>query len=137
MNAARDIEQQAAHWLVAREQPGWSADRESVLQAWLNESVAHKAAFWRLEAGWNAADRLAAMRGGDRPPAARWWLPAAARAAPVWAIAAAMVLVCMAALPLWQFALVIPAKAGTHGHGSLTSRAPSADHSHGSRLTPG
>jgi len=71
-----------------------------MLQAWLNESVGHKAAFWRLEAGWNAADRLAAIRGGDRSPAPRSWLPA-----PIWAIAASLVLVCMAAVSLWQFGL--------------------------------
>lgn len=97
MSAAREIEQQAAHWLVAREQPGWSAERAQALQTWLDDSIAHKAAFWRLEAGWRAADRLAATRGA--PAAAqRSWMPA-----PAWAIAAALVLVCMAALALWQF----------------------------------
>ncbi|AXJ96125.1 MULTISPECIES: FecR family protein [unclassified Sphingomonas] len=97
MSAARDIEQQAAHWLVVREQPGWSADREVVLRAWLNESVAHKAAFWRLEAGWTAADRLAAMRGSEQRPAPLQWV-----SAPVWAIAASILLVCMAVLSLWH-----------------------------------
>lgn len=98
MSAARDVEQQAAHWLVAREQPGWSDDREIAFRAWLNESVAHKAAFWRLEAGWTAADRLAAMRGGEPRATARRWV-----SAPVWGIAAAIVLVCISALSLWHF----------------------------------
>jgi transmembrane sensor len=62
MTAARQIEHRAATWLVRREQPDWSAEDEAALQAWLNESLAHKAALWRLERGWEAADRLAALR---------------------------------------------------------------------------
>lgn len=102
MSAARDIEQQAAHWLVAREQPDWSADRDRALTAWLSESVAHKAAFWRLEAGWRAADRLAATRGGpvDAPRIGALRVIALR---PVWAIAASLALVCIAALGLWQW----------------------------------
>lgn len=117
MSTAGNIERQAAHWLVAREQPGWSADREGVLQVWLNESVAHRAAFWRLEAGWNAADRLAATRGGERRAVPRFRLPA-----PVWAIAASLVLAGMAVLSLWQFGpdnagpSVIRVATGVGGH---------------------
>ncbi|RZF65124.1 hypothetical protein EWE75_07050 [Sphingomonas populi] len=98
MSPARDIEQQAAHWLVAREQPGWSAEDARALEGWLDDSVAHKAAFWRLEAGWGAADRLAATRGGvPIAPAPHW------TKAPIWALAASLVMVCMAVLALWHF----------------------------------
>lgn len=98
MSAVRDIEQQAAHWLVVREQPEWSADDARALSAWLDESIAHKAAFWRLEAGWRAADRLAATRVGSPAAPARRWMPTR-----VWAIAASVALVCMAVLAMWQF----------------------------------
>ncbi len=98
MSVVRDIEQQAAHWLVAREQPEWSADDAHALSAWLDESIAHKAAFWRLEAGWRAADRLAATRVGRLVAPARQWMPKQ-----VWAITASVAIVCMAALAIWQF----------------------------------
>ncbi|MCP3734309.1 FecR domain-containing protein [Sphingomonas sp. RP10(2022)] len=98
MSAARDLEQQAAHWLVARDQPDWSADDARALAAWLSDSVAHKAAFWRLEAGWHAADRLAATRGPSTFRTPRRWAPS-----PIWGIAAALVIACMAALALSQF----------------------------------
>lgn len=62
MSAARDVEQRAAQWLVQREQPDWSIEDADALDRWLAESTAHKAALWRLEAGWNAAERLAATR---------------------------------------------------------------------------
>ena len=56
--SAREIEQQAALWLVRREEPEWTAADEAMLAAWLEESMAHKAAFWRLEFGWREADRI-------------------------------------------------------------------------------
>lgn len=67
MSAARQIEQSAAKWLVRREQPDWSPEDQVALEAWLNESLAHKAALWRLERGWEAADRLAALRSDASP----------------------------------------------------------------------
>lgn len=97
MSRAREIEQRAAQWLVAREQPDWSADRERDLLHWLDEDVGHKAAFWRLETGWRSADRLAATR------AVAPVMPS--RMAPirrVWAIAASLLILCIASLALWQ-----------------------------------
>lgn len=61
MSAANDIEQRAAEWLMRREEPQWSAVDEAGLNAWLQESVAHKAAFWRLDHGWRQADRIGAL----------------------------------------------------------------------------
>ncbi|KQS02236.1 hypothetical protein ASG11_15825 [Sphingomonas sp. Leaf357] len=98
MSRARDIEQRAAQWLVAREQPDWAADRERDLRHWLDQDVAHKAAFWRLEAGWRAADRLAATR-ASVPVAAR-------RSVPIhraWAIAASLLMLCLASVAMWRF----------------------------------
>jgi transmembrane sensor len=79
MSAARDIEAFAATWLMRREEPDWSAADENELQAWLDQSYAHKAAYWRLESGWRAADRIAAVGSAPvaavsrRRPAARKW----------------------------------------------------------------
>jgi transmembrane sensor len=82
MSNARHIEEQAALWLLRSGQPDWSADQQAELHRWLDQSYSHKAAFWRLEHGWQRADRLAAL-GGHRGGSARsvrpfgnWW-PAA------------------------------------------------------------
>ena len=84
MTAANGIEQKAAEWLMRREEPEWSCDDEDALQLWLEESLSHKAAYWRLAHGWRMADRIASL-GLDRPPPripsgtkASWWAFAAA-----------------------------------------------------------
>ncbi|MBA17327.1 MAG: iron dicitrate transport regulator FecR [Sphingomonas sp.] len=93
MSRAREIEQTAASWLVRREQPDWSAEQDAALQQWIAESMEHRAAFWRLEIGWEATERLAAMRSSERPEPRRYrWL------APVVAIAASLLIVCSFAL---------------------------------------
>lgn len=58
---AREIEERAARWLVRREDPDWSAEEQAALDLWLDESMAHKAAYWRLEHGWRHADRIGAL----------------------------------------------------------------------------
>ena len=58
---AQAVEAQAAQWLLRRDEPGWSADDQRALEAWLEESTSHKAAFWRLEHGWRAVGRLGAL----------------------------------------------------------------------------
>ncbi len=68
MSRARQIEQCAAEWLMRREEPGWSTDDQATLARWLDESMAHKAAFWRLEHGWRQADRIGAL--GPQPQTA-------------------------------------------------------------------
>lgn len=68
MSAAPEIDARAAEWLMRREQPAWSTTDENELQAWLAQSMAHKAAFWRLEEGWTACDRLAAVGQDRREP---------------------------------------------------------------------
>ena len=67
MSEARRLEALAAQWLVRREEPDWSQRQQDELNAWLDESMAHKAAFWRLEHGWREADRIAAVA----PPPSR------------------------------------------------------------------
>ena len=83
MSRAVQIEQQAARWVMLREQPDWSAGSEVAFDAWLGESMAHKAAYWRLEHGWRESDRIASL--GDAtmprfipPTLRRSWIAAAA-----------------------------------------------------------
>ena len=97
-NAAGTIADTAALWIVRREQDDWSAEEERALQAWLDESMAHKAAFWRLEHGWREADRVTALGGGNlgvpaRRASRRWMPRLSARARWLGAAAAAMLAV--------------------------------------------
>jgi transmembrane sensor len=64
MSDARNIEEQAAQWLLRSEQSDWSEEQHARLREWLDQSYSHKAAFWRLEHGWRKADRLGALGGG-------------------------------------------------------------------------
>jgi transmembrane sensor len=52
----------AARFLERRDLGAWSEADQAELNVWLNESAAHCAAFWRLEAVWQDADRLSALR---------------------------------------------------------------------------
>jgi transmembrane sensor len=60
MSTAREIEAAAAQWLIRRDEPDWSSRDEAELRTWLSQSDANKVAFWRLEHGWRAADRIVA-----------------------------------------------------------------------------
>lgn len=86
--SAQRIEDEAARWLMRRDEPDWSPADQAALDAWLQDATAHKAAFWRLEHGWNAAGRLAATARPDPVPAPRpiWRRPA------ILAIAASLLL---------------------------------------------
>lgn len=110
MTAAR-IEQAAALWLARREQPEWSSDDEARFAAWMDETMAHRAAYWRLEHGWREANRLVAVgvgaprKGLHDGAAGRWrramrrparWVPATATAA----IAASLAITIGAAIHL-------------------------------------
>lgn len=92
MRRATDIEQQGARWIMLREQPDWSLEDQLALDSWMNESMAHKAAYWRLEHGWREADRIASLGETGKPLPAlpflkrRSWIPAAAAAAVLAAI---------------------------------------------------
>ena len=65
--SAAEIEDIAAGWLVRREESGWSEEDEAEFTAWMNTSMAHKAAYWRLEHGWQEADRIPALGGLPSP----------------------------------------------------------------------
>jgi transmembrane sensor len=61
MTRHRVIEDQAFDWLVRRDGGDWSAVAQTEFDAWLAESPAHKAAFWRAEHGWRQADRIRSL----------------------------------------------------------------------------
>lgn len=67
MSRAAEIEDRAARWVIRREEAGWSPAEQAELDAWLEESMAHKAAFWRLEHSWREADRIGALGHGPGP----------------------------------------------------------------------
>lgn len=89
MTRANYIEAKAAEWLMRREQPQWSQADQAALDGWLDESMAHKAAFWRLEHTWQMADRIGALAARDSAPRPTWrslplkWWQAGALAASV------------------------------------------------------
>jgi transmembrane sensor len=94
MTRSQDIEAKAAEWLVRREQPSWSQADQAALDGWLEESMAHKAAFWRLEHAWQMADRIGALSVRDiavRPRRTglplKWWQAGALAASMVLAVA--------------------------------------------------
>jgi len=60
--AHAEIEKQASTWIEQRDRAGWTAQEQSQLDTWLNDSLAHRIAFWRLEAAWGRTERLAALR---------------------------------------------------------------------------
>jgi len=67
---ATEIQSRAADWLLERREGQWSDERQIELDAWLEESLAHRIAYWRLDAAWGRADLLGAMRrpAFQRPP---------------------------------------------------------------------
>ena len=64
-NEHRQIERDAALWLARRDAGGWAARQQAALDAWLDESVAHRVAFLRLEAAWQEAARLKTFAAGE------------------------------------------------------------------------
>lgn len=96
MSRAREAQDTAARWIVAREEPDWTETDQAGLDAWLAESDLNRVAFLRLEQSWREADRIsslgpALMPGtlqGTRAPyqGMKRWVPLAAAASLVAAI---------------------------------------------------
>jgi transmembrane sensor len=56
-------DERASEFLVRRYDVGhWSDADQAELDAWLGESLANRASYWRLKAAWIRADRLDALR---------------------------------------------------------------------------
>jgi transmembrane sensor len=64
MASSRQIELIASAWLARRDGSGWSAHDQLQLDAWLQESTAHRVAYLRLDAAWRQSDRLKALGAG-------------------------------------------------------------------------
>ncbi|GAD58273.1 MULTISPECIES: FecR family protein [Brevundimonas] len=69
MSRAAEIEKRATLYLMRRDEPDWSPDDQAALDGWLSESMAHRAAFLRLQHVWDRADRIAAL--GDQSTRAK------------------------------------------------------------------
>jgi transmembrane sensor len=59
---AKEIEAAAADWFQRRRFWNWSEEDQTKLDSWLEESLAHRVAFWRLETGFEGTERLTALR---------------------------------------------------------------------------
>jgi len=62
MSSSAQTEEIAARWLLRREEVGWSGEDQAEFDTWLDASIENKVAYWRLEHGWQRADRLAALQ---------------------------------------------------------------------------
>lgn len=61
--AALEIDSRAAVFLIRRTNRGdWTTEDEAEFDRWLSQSLAHRAAYWRLESIWERADRLHALK---------------------------------------------------------------------------
>lgn len=95
MSRAAQASSEAADWLIAQADGPLSPERQAAFEAWLKASDGNKAAYWRLELGWEEADRVGAL--GHDPgelvqhagaaPRPRWWIPMAAAASVALAVA--------------------------------------------------
>jgi transmembrane sensor len=64
MASSRQIELIASTWLARRDTDAWSANDQTQLDTWLQESTAHRVAYLRLDAAWRQSDRLKALGAG-------------------------------------------------------------------------
>lgn len=95
MKRQEAIEDLALDWLIRRNGEDWTDDEQVELNDWLEESMAHKAAFWRADHLWQQADRIKSLgidahaefeAPEEKPePQRRWW-PAAIAASLIAAI---------------------------------------------------
>jgi transmembrane sensor len=74
--STRRIEDEAGRWLARRDSGNWSAGDEHSFERWMNESMAHSVAYWRLQDAWEEALRLRALGAGvqseEPPPPGQW-----------------------------------------------------------------
>lgn len=64
---ALEVDKIASEWLERRDFGPWTQDDQRALEAWLEQSLAHRIAFVRLEAGWKRTERLAVLQTSMRP----------------------------------------------------------------------
>ncbi len=91
---AADIDLRAAWWLQRRQFWDGAAEDEAEFETWMNESEAHRIAYWRQSAMWNRTERLVAL-GPAQPesveaPKHSRFLPLLLRVAAGFVVAAAL-----------------------------------------------
>src|SRR5690606_36669051 len=64
MSRAELAASEAAEWLIAQADGPLSPEDEARFRSWLEASDGNKAAYWRLEFGWEEASRLSALGPG-------------------------------------------------------------------------
>jgi transmembrane sensor len=63
---AAGIEARASAWVIdSKACDHWSSNDQAELDAWLNQSLAHRIAYWRMNQAWSYTNRLAALRGSQ------------------------------------------------------------------------
>jgi transmembrane sensor len=83
MSRFNQASDEAAHWIVAKADGPLSREEQARFDAWFAASEGNKAAYWRLEQGWEEADRIAALgplksapeKSARLHPSARWLAP--------------------------------------------------------------
>lgn len=66
--ALPSIDMRAADYVERRDSGNWTEQDEAELQAWLDQSVAHRVSFLRLNSSWRRTERLVALRAPDKGP---------------------------------------------------------------------
>lgn len=64
MESVKQVEDQAAAWLVRRDAGHWTQAEQDALDAWLESSTANMVAFLRLETAWRRTHRLKSLSAG-------------------------------------------------------------------------
>jgi transmembrane sensor len=74
--SSTEIEVAAAAWFAEREAEGWTAERQSELNAWLEQSTAHRIAFLRVCEAWKRVGELGSLAtdrvAGEIPDRGAW-----------------------------------------------------------------
>ncbi|HEY4125490.1 MAG TPA: FecR domain-containing protein, partial [Rhizomicrobium sp.] len=69
--SAKEVNATAATWLVRMNAEDWGSDDQKTFDAWLAQSQAHRAAYWRLKAAYAETSRLQALRRPQQGEGAR------------------------------------------------------------------
>jgi transmembrane sensor len=64
VESVKEVEEQAAAWLIKRDSGRWSDVDQQALDRWLDASTAHTVAFIRLESAWQRTGQLQALGAG-------------------------------------------------------------------------
>ncbi|HEX6703372.1 MAG TPA: FecR domain-containing protein [Albitalea sp.] len=69
MSTHEEIEARAASWVARRDATDWTDAEQRDLDAWIEESTAHRVAYLRMSRTWELADALSTRTGALRPVA--------------------------------------------------------------------